>query len=121
MLYKKEVTITKPQSTNDVMLEVSYNYRTHEYRSVLKVRNDNVYKEHQIFYFKAPYEHKYGFANLREIFKDHQLDYSMYVPGEHKNINLMDTIIHLFETIQNEITNNITSSLSMNEEDVVKI
>ena len=122
VLYKKEVTIiTQPQSTNDVKLEVIYNYKTHEYKSILKIESNGVYKEYEIFYFQVPYEHKYGFANLREIFKDHLLDYSMYVPDEHKNINLMDTIINLFETIQSEITNNTTRSLSMNETAVVKI
>jgi hypothetical protein len=122
MLYKKEVTIiTQPQSTNDVKLEVIYNYKTHEYKSILKIMSDGTYKEYEIFYFKVPYEDKFGFANLREIFKDKQFDYSMYVPDDHKDINLMDIIIHLFETIQSEITNNITSSLSVNEENVVKI
>jgi hypothetical protein len=129
MLYKKEITIIQSQPikinqdgsyiewTNDVKLEVSYDSSKTEYVAILKIGKNDVYKEYQIFYFKAPYEHKYGFVNLREIFKNSHLDYdyNMYIPNELNNTDLMTTIIHLFETIQNEIMLNENKQISKSE------
>jgi hypothetical protein len=126
-IYKREITLPSQSDDcngyeNDVKLEVSYDSKTCEYVAILKIGKNDVYKEYQIFYFKVPYEHKYGFVNLREIFKNSHLDYdySTYISNKDNNIDLMSTIIQLFEMLQNEIIQDETNRLS-NRLDVVII
>jgi len=139
MLYRKEITIipSRPVDVHDVYnnisnewtdnvnLEVTYDSKTCEYRALLKVGKNDMYSEYQIFYFKAPYEHKYGLVNLREVFKNNQLNFSMYISDKYKDIDLMNIIIQLFETIQTEImidkTTNTTNNFSKNGKDNVEI
>ncbi len=131
VMYTKEITLPIPSPTRDdqveyvdvdnIKLETIYNFETHEYVAIVcKIRKNNTHEKHRIFYFKVPYEREYGFANLRKIFENTQLDYdySTYISNQHNNIDLMNTIINLFETIQNEIQQS-QSSFQNNKTDVM--